>query len=111
MRAFFYDTWAFLALANRADPHHELCATLDVALEDAAYVPVTSEYVLDETITGLHTRAGSTAALAFVDLVEDRIVADDLLLVEITPPRRATPAIGLKPAFQSFDRRLQFPRG
>src|SRR5262249_24884099 len=47
-----------------------------------------SDYVLDETLTGLHAAAGSRVALTFADSVLARIEADDLLLVEVNRFRR-----------------------
>ena len=88
MRSFFYDTWAFVALANTGDPHHALGAECDEELERGGFAAVTSDYVLDETLTCLHAAAGSKVAIAFADLVFARIDAEDLLLLEITGPRR-----------------------
>ena len=84
MRAFFYDTWAFLGLANSGDPRHDLCVQADESLEAAGYAAVTSDYVLDETLTGLHAAAGARVALAFADGLLARIDGGDVLLVEIT---------------------------
>ena len=90
MRAFFYDTWAFVALANAADPQHALGAQCDEELERRGFAPVTSDYVLDETLTCLHAAAGAKVALAFLDLLTSRVDAEELLLFEITRPRRDT---------------------
>ncbi len=76
MRYFFYDTWAFVALANSADPNHELTARADRSLESMGYVGATTDYVLDETVTGLHAAAGSRIALAFADSLLARIEAE-----------------------------------
>lgn len=92
MRAFYYDTWAFLALANRRDPHHEVAAQLDAALEQARYVAVTSHDVLDETVTGLHITAGHSVALRFLELMEARVRGSELMLVEPTADRREAAA-------------------
>jgi predicted nucleic acid-binding protein len=89
VRAFFYDTWAFIALANRGDAHHDLCSEGDRSLEAMGYAAVTSDYVLDETLTGLHVGAGAGVALAFLDLIDARIDAEDLMLLEVTSTRRA----------------------
>jgi hypothetical protein len=86
-RGFFYDTWAFVALANTADPHHALAAEVDGWLEHAGYVAVTSDYVFDETMTGLHLAGGSRVALRFADLLLARIAAEELMLLEVTAAR------------------------
>lgn len=88
MRAFFYDTWAFVALSNARDPAHAVSRRADEALERGRYVASTSDYVLDETVTTLHAAAGARVALAFADLVSARVEARDLLLFDITARRR-----------------------
>jgi len=88
VRAFFYDTWAFLALANAADRWHALSVEADRKLEARGYVAVTSDYILDETITSLHVQAGYPVAERFLDIVEARVRGKDLLLVEVSAPRR-----------------------
>jgi hypothetical protein len=87
-RAFFYDTWAFLALANRRDPHHALAVEVDEWLEAAGYAASTSDYVLDETLTGLQAAAGALVAIRFLDLVEGRIAGGELMLLDVNRLRR-----------------------
>jgi predicted nucleic acid-binding protein len=87
-RTFFYDTWGFLALANATDPHHAVAEEADRALKDAGYVSATSDYILDETLTGLHVAAGAKVALEGADLLLARIAAGELLLFEVSASRR-----------------------
>ncbi len=88
MGAWFYDTWGFLALANRRDEDHDAAAQADRWRQDHGVVVVTSDYVIDETLTALHAAAGATVALRFLDLLEARTAARRVLLVEITTVRR-----------------------
>ncbi len=88
MRALFYDTWGFVALANTTDPAHSACCEADEAAERLGFVAVTSDYVLDETLTLLHVSAGPKVALAFADLTLERVAGEDLLLLDVTPGRR-----------------------
>lgn len=88
MRTWFYDTWGFLALANRRDEDHECAAQADRWRRDHGVVVVTSDYVLDEALTALHVAAGAAVALRFLDLLEARLAARRVLLVEITTVRR-----------------------
>jgi predicted nucleic acid-binding protein len=88
LRACFFDTWSYLAIANRRDPYHELAVEADRALEEAGFAAVTSDYVLDETLTGLHVAAGARVALQFVELLQASIDAEELLLLDVSPPRR-----------------------
>jgi predicted nucleic acid-binding protein len=87
-RAFFYDTWAFAALLNKADAAHSLARKIDRTLQDRGYAAVTTDYVVDETVTLLHSAAGARAALLFLDLVLARETGADLLLLEISGTRR-----------------------
>jgi hypothetical protein len=62
----FIDTGAFLALANKPDSLHELTATVyQEALEQNATI-ITSNYIVDETITLIRARVGHRAAVAFI---------------------------------------------
>jgi uncharacterized protein len=88
LRAFFYDTWAFVALANTADPWHALSVHADRKLEEKGLAAVTSDYVLDETITLLHLTAGFPVAERFLDNVQARIEGKDLLLADVSVSRR-----------------------
>jgi predicted nucleic acid-binding protein len=88
MRTFFYDTWAFVALANTADPHHAVSVELDRSLEARGFVGLTSDYVLDEAATLLHVSAGADVAISFLELIEAQRAGADLQLVEVTSDRR-----------------------
>jgi predicted nucleic acid-binding protein len=88
VRAFFCDTWAFVALSNIADPHHALAARVDSELESMGYAATTSDYVLDETLTLLHLTAGPRVALGFLELFESRVLGGDLLLLDVHGERR-----------------------
>ena len=88
VRAFFYDTWAFVALANTADPDHAAAESLDRELELKGYAATTSDYVLDETLTLLHLVAGPRIALDFLNLFESRLAGEELMLLEVNSERR-----------------------
>jgi predicted nucleic acid-binding protein len=87
-RAFFYDTWAFVALSNAADLDHAAAESVDRELEAMGYAATTSDNVLDETLTLLHVVAGSRAALDFLNLFEARLAGEDLMLLEVNSERR-----------------------
>jgi predicted nucleic acid-binding protein len=89
VRAFFYDTWGLVALANRADPHHAVSSEAGHALRDAGLCAVMSDYVFGEALTLLHVSAGAREALTLADVLLSRVEGGELLLVEITAPRRA----------------------
>lgn len=89
MRAVFYDTWAFAALANARDPHHAAASALDRDIAGRGFVAVTSDYILDESLTLAHVTAGSDAALALLDGLLAQIDGRELMLIDTTPARRA----------------------
>jgi predicted nucleic acid-binding protein len=107
MHAFFYDTWAFIALANARDPAHEVAAELDRKLERAGYVGVTSDFVLDETLTFLNAVAGAQVAFTFLDGFLSRVAARDIQLVDVGSARRGH-AIALFRKLAPGERRLSF---
>jgi predicted nucleic acid-binding protein len=88
LRAWFYDTWGFLALANAADPDHAAAADADRRRGAERLTVVTTDYVLDETLTALHASAGPAVALRFLDLFEARVAAENLMLVDVHALRR-----------------------
>ena len=88
MRAIFYDTWAFIALANAGDPHHAIAVEADERAVERGYVGVTSDWILDETLTGLHASLGARVALAFLDAFSDMVDGEQLTLVHVSTARR-----------------------
>ena len=65
MKGFFVDTGGWMACADGADPaHRRACAGRDRALEDGLTL-VTTDFVVDETLTLLRLRLGLTAAEAW----------------------------------------------
>ncbi len=89
MRAFFYDTWAFVALADERDAGHAAAVKLDFELELLGYAAVTTDYILDETVTHLSRDAAPRVAIAFLDGLLARVDARELSLLEINAERRA----------------------
>lgn len=87
MKACFIDTWAYLALANRRDAGHAVALDVDAFLEEQGWVSVTSDWVLDETLTRLHGLAGAEVALRFLGDLDAQLAARRLLLLNVSPPR------------------------
>jgi len=70
MKALFVDTAGWMACADAADPAHEdACAARDSALEQSI-VLVTTDYVVDETLTLIRKRLGHKAAGTWWQQVE-----------------------------------------
>jgi hypothetical protein len=70
MKGLFVDTAGWMACADGADPAHEgSCAARDAALE-AGLPLITTDYVVDETLTLLRCRLGLAAAEAWWEQVD-----------------------------------------
>ena len=70
MRAVFVDTGGWLACADGADPDHARArAARDAALE-AGQILLTTDFVVDETLTLIRFRLGLAAAEAWWRLVD-----------------------------------------
>ena len=83
MDRLFVDTSAWVAFVNRADDSHRPVAA---AIEEWAGRLVTSNYVLDETVTLARFRLGHEAA---VSLGTELLHPDAVHLVRVTPEDEA----------------------
>jgi len=70
MKGLFVDTAGWMACADAADPaHHASCAARDAALESGQAL-VTTDFVVDETLTLLRFRLGLAAANAWWEQID-----------------------------------------
>ncbi len=88
MISVFFDTWAYVALANPRDAGHDAAVEASEWIEATDGISVTSDYVLDETLTGLHARAGAGPTLAFLADLEAQVAGGQLILLSVDPARR-----------------------
>lgn len=87
-RKVFYDTWAYVALADRGEGlAHAAARKANRLLLEQAYAPLTTNYVVDESLTLLKRRLGHQAALQFLDDLEIGVEAGLVRLEWITPER------------------------
>lgn len=83
----FVDTWAWIALANIRDPAHEVVVKFQNAFSRASRSWITTDYVLDETITRVFRRMPfSTAAAFYGGMLHARQIG--WLVVERIGPKR-----------------------
>jgi len=83
----FVDTWAWLALSNRKDVHHELARKSYEEVKAAGYRLVTSDYVLDEVITALFRNVIFASAVQFIESLFTATSNDQIKLERITETR------------------------
>ena len=84
MSVIFVDTSAFLALSNRGDKHHrEAVEFLQAIMEGKEFTRiVTTDYILDETVTRLRFAAGHGAALRWIKKIRSSAVLEVLRVDE-----------------------------
>jgi len=86
-RYVFVDTWAWLALSNRKDAHHELAKKEYKEIKAAGYRMATSDYVLGEVITALFRNVVFGSAVQFVESLFAAIKGNQIKLERITEAR------------------------
>lgn len=79
----FVDTGAWIALLNRSDQHHREAATVYRSLQQQRSQLLTTDYVLDETITRLRYDTTHALAVMFLERIELLVETGVLTLVEI----------------------------
>ena len=62
MNAVFVDTGGWMACADRADPAHVACTAARDATLEAGRILITTDFVVDETLTLIRFRLGLAAA-------------------------------------------------
>jgi hypothetical protein len=65
MNGVFVDTGGWMACADRADPAHAACAAARDAALEAGRTLITTDFVVDETLTLIRFRLGLAAAHAW----------------------------------------------
>jgi len=65
MNAVFVDTGGWMACADRADPAHVACTAARDAMLEAGGILITTDFVVDETLTLIRFRLGLAAANAW----------------------------------------------
>ena len=83
-----YDTWAYVALADRSDPSAHIAAnSANRKLLLEKYRPVTTNYIVDESLTLMKRRLGHRAACLFLEDLEAGIKSELIRLEWISPER------------------------
>lgn len=91
----FVDTWAWLVLANARDPAFQSVSSLRAGAAAGGNTWVTSDYVLDETITRLFSTIPFPLARRFLDGIF-QASRENLLDIEHITPERFSRAVRLR---------------
>jgi hypothetical protein len=81
MREVFVDTSAWIALSNKRDRLHDIAVKINKKLLQSDGRYVTTNFILDETYTGLLTKVGHSAAVDFGERIRNTQV---IQIVHIT---------------------------
>lgn len=79
---FFADTSGWMTLFQTTNPRHQAVKAWLQTLVGQGHRIVTTDYVVDETLTGLLTRVNHRTALAFVDWLQKQRHVE---VIRITP--------------------------
>ena len=71
MNAVFVDTSGWMACADRADPAHSRCTAARDATLEAGRTLITTDFVVDETLTLIRFRLGLAAAHAWWQQIDE----------------------------------------
>lgn len=80
----FVDTSAWIALTDRSDQYHPQAQRIYTRLKKDRLRLVTTDYILDETITRLRYDSGHMQAIRFLDLIAQAEKAGAVRRVQIT---------------------------
>jgi predicted nucleic acid-binding protein len=86
----FVDTWGWLVLEDSKDPAHPAVQSLRVQSVESGTMWVTTDFVLDETITRLFSRRPFAEARRYCDGIFRSIDTGVLALERVTPERFAS---------------------
>jgi predicted nucleic acid-binding protein len=85
----FFDTWGWLAIAHRDDQRHEEVTALYRDFILAGGMPVTSDYILSESISLLRVRTTAKGTAHFIDGFLTGVRGGKIILERITEERWA----------------------
>jgi len=83
----FVDTWAWLVLANDQDPHFQKVSRIRTGAAGQGGTWVTTDYVLDETMTRLFTMTAFAKARRFTEGIFEASGQGLLDIEHVTPER------------------------
>ena len=74
----FIDTDAFVALADKDDPHYHFACELNLLLENGDYSAYTSNFTFGETVTVISQNTSHTLAVAF----GEKLLQSEIMIID-----------------------------
>lgn len=87
MKRVFFDTWGWVAIANKNDPHHAKIISFYKTFLINNGIPVTTDYVLAETITLSRAKMSPDKVGIFIDTIIDAVKKGKIVLERIDETR------------------------
>ncbi len=108
MKKIFFDTWGWIAIAHKNDDHHEKVSEFYKKSILKGCIPVTTDYVLAETITLLTAKTEPKGTIIFIDNILDAAKKNIIILERIDAGRwertwQLNKKYADKPAISFFD--------
>ena len=79
----FIDTGAWIALSDRKDQYHRDAIVIYTRLKQKKELLLTTDYIIDETVTRLRYDIGYSTTIKFLDLIERTKKTDVLTVIRI----------------------------
>ena len=87
MKRIFFDTWGWVAIAHKNDTHHTKVFSFYNAFLHNKGIPLTTDYILAETITLLKARTDPKGVNVFIDTLLAAVKEGRILLERINEKR------------------------
>jgi predicted nucleic acid-binding protein len=87
VKKIFFDTWGWVAIANKNDPFHGIAGSFYRTFLLNKGIPVTTDYVLSETITLSRTRMAADRVAIFMDAIIHAVKTGKIMLEKIDEKR------------------------
>jgi predicted nucleic acid-binding protein len=87
MKNVFFDSWGWVAIANKNDNYHERVYSFYKDLLLSRGLPITTDYILAETITFLRAKIDFKLVDTFIETILDAVKNERIILERIDEKR------------------------
>jgi len=87
MKKVFFDTWGWAAIAHKGDDHHNRVFSFYKSFIVNNGIPVTTDYIIAETINLLRSRTDFKQTAIFIDAILDTVKKGRAILERIDEKR------------------------